>query len=418
MSEQDSLILGWKFFRFELPSVRHRVELSLIGVFPFRWEWGGSAGPGLFPSAHGRDGRTMTSVPQTDSAGVSETRGHVGIVIVNWRGWKDTIECLESVFRMRGEPFRVIVCDNASGDGSVDALESWAQGHTEAQVANPELAHLSQPPVPKPVQILRVREEDAFDPPHPDADLVLLEAASNGGFAAGCNLGIRYALADKNCACIWLLNNDTVVDPDAMVNVVRLMRQEQLAMCGSLCLFYWHPSEVQAFGGLNYNRWTGRVKVRQNLLLRDAERELGPRPVDYINGASWFLTRSVIEKFGLLQESYFLYCEELDYASRLDRTDRWSYALDSFVYHKAGATAGSARSRLARSETAERYATRSRLLVCRRFFPWCLPSTLAVILVAAAYRILRGCPGLAKAMFRGLKEGLTVTLTEPSRLDG
>ena len=359
----------------------------------------------------------MTGVLQTGSAGASETGGHVGIVIVNWQRWQDTIECLESVFRMRGESFRVIVCDQASGDGSVDAIESWAEGHTEAQVANPELAHLNQPPVPKPIQVLRVREEDAFDQPRLDANLVVLEAASNQGFAAGCNLGIRYALADKNCFCIWLLNNDTVVDPDAMVNAVRLIRQERLAMCGSLCLFYWRPSEVQAFGGLNYNRWIGRVKVRQNLLLRDAGQEVSPRPVDYINGASWFLTRSVIERFGLLQESYFLYCEELDYACRLDRAERWSYAKDSFVYHKAGATAGSARNRLERSETAERYATRSRLMVCRRFFPWYLPSTLVAILVAAAYRTSMGRFDLANAMLRGLVEGLTVVQTEPSRLE-
>jgi len=359
----------------------------------------------------------MTGVLQT-AAGVSNVCGYVGIVIVNWRGWQDTIECLESVFRMHCQSFRVIVCDNASGDGSVDAIESWAEGHTEARVANPELAHLSLPPISKPIQVLRVREEDAFDQPRLDVDLVLLEATSNKGFAAGCNLGIRYALADKNCVCIWLLNNDTVVEPDAMANAVRLMRQEQLAMCGSVCLFYWRPSEVQALGGLDYSRWTGRVKVRHNLLHRDAERELGRQPVDYISGATWFLTRSVIEKVGLLQESYFLYCEELDYACRLDRADRWSYALDSLVYHKAGATAGSARNRLARSETAERYATRARLMVCRRFFPWCLPSTLVVILIATAYRILRGRCNLAIAMLRGLGEGLTVTLGAPSRLEG
>ena len=356
-------------------------------------------------------------VLQTGSAGASETGGHVGIVIVNWRRWQDTIECLESVFRMRGESFRVIVCDQASDDGSVDAIESWAKGHTEAQAANPELAHLSEPPVPKPIQVLRVREEDAFDQPRLDADLVLLEAACNKGFSAGCNLGIRYALRDENCACIWLLNNDTVVDPDAMVTAVQLMRQEGLAMCGSACLFYWRPSEVQAFGGLKYNRWTGRVKVRQNLLLRDAEREVRPRPVDYINGASWFLTRSVIERVGLLEESYFLYCDELDYACRLDKADRLSYAKDSFVYHKAGATIGSARDRLQRRDTAERYATRSRLMVCRRFFPWGLPSTLAVVLVAIAYRTFKGRRDLASAMLRGLVEGLTVTLTAPSRLE-
>jgi hypothetical protein len=167
---------------------------------------------------------------------------------------------------------------------------------------------------------------------------------------------------------VWLLNNDTVVEPDAMVNAIRLMKKEKLAMCGSVCLFYARPWEVQALGGLDYNPWTGRVKVRHNLARRDIERQ-SARHVDFIAGATWFLARATIEKVGLLQDSYFLYFEELDYACRLGSRARWSYATDSIVYHKAGASAGSARNRLARSVMAERYATRGRLIVCRRFFP-------------------------------------------------
>jgi len=116
---------------------------------------------------------------------------------------------------------------------------------------------------------------------------------------------------------------------------------------------------------------------------------------------------------GLLDESYFLYYEELDFASRLRVPSLWSYSINSLVYHKAGASAGSAHHRMDRSQTAERYATRGRIIICRRHFPWTLPTTLATIVAAIILRLLEGRPSLAKAMIKGLGQGLTAPLIPP-----
>jgi len=185
----------------------------------------------------------------------------VAIVLVNWRGWKDTLECLESVFRMDSPNFRVIIVDNASGDDSLNNIERWANGQLQAESSSQQLAHLSTPPVSKPIPCVRLSEAHISTTQlNPVAQLVLIEAQENRGFAAGCNIGIRVALADLNCDLVWLLNNDTVVTPSAMVSAVRLMEQQQLLMCGSVCAFYHNPDQVQIIGGLNYNKWTGRER--------------------------------------------------------------------------------------------------------------------------------------------------------------
>ncbi|MGA9072157.1 MAG: glycosyltransferase family 2 protein [Terracidiphilus sp.] len=341
----------------------------------------------------------------------------VAIVLVNWRGWRDTIECLESVFRLDADNYRVIVCDNASGDDSLDRIESWAQGFLASEPQIHELRGLSTPPVAKPIATVRLSESDLrINQVNSEAPLVLIEAAENRGFAAGCNIGIRYAFADSTCEFIWLLNNDTVVDEGALKSLIKLMEDDRMEMCGSVCLFYHNPNEVQALGGLNYSRWTGRVKVQQKLMWNMINPHAAPEPTDYIVGASWFFRRSVFERIGLLDESYFLYYEEIDFASRLGKHGRWSYSLQSLVYHKAGASAGSARDRMARSAISELYLTRGRVIVCRRYFPWCIPSTIVAILFAVLHRLLRGRFSIAGVMLKGLKEGLTMRLTPPPRL--
>ena len=59
----------------------------------------------------------------------------VYVLLLNWKGWRDTIECLESVFRQRYENYRVIVCDNASPDDSVERIAAWAAGRQAAPEA-------------------------------------------------------------------------------------------------------------------------------------------------------------------------------------------------------------------------------------------------------------------------------------------
>src|ERR1700674_1871023 len=104
---------------------------------------------------------------------------HSCVILLNWNGWKDTIECLESVFRLTYPDFRVVVCDNASADGSLKKIKQWARGELPAESANPLLSQLISPPLPKPIPYLELtREETVLSAAH-SSPLTLIQNGAN-----------------------------------------------------------------------------------------------------------------------------------------------------------------------------------------------------------------------------------------------
>lgn len=328
------------------------------------------------------------------------------VILLNWNAWQDTIECLESVFRLSGSDFGVVVCDNASTDGSVEKIKEWARGEVRAESANAGLSFLSSPPVPKPIPYLELNREDAeSDAAGSKAQLVIIRNEENLGFAAGNNVGLRYALGDGACDLFWLLNNDTVVQPDALSALLHFMRQRpDVGLCGSLNLSYFNPTEVQAQGGKTYRRWTGRVRVPPRLSVE--ELDAYPVRMDYVNGASMLARRAFLERVGLMEESYFLYFEELDWAMRAAGKFKLGYARESVIYHKEGSSIGSNSDRLKRSLLSDKYLSRNRVLFTKRFLPLALPSVLIWVSLAAAYRLIRGDVERAKAILVWSVKGL------------
>src|SRR4030067_3270221 len=94
----------------------------------------------------------------------------ISIIILNWNGLSDTLECLESVKKIDYPSFEIIVVDNGSTDGSATTISRLHPG------------------------------------------VVIIETGKNLGFAEGNNVGIRYAL-NNGSEYIFMLNNDTIVDP-------------------------------------------------------------------------------------------------------------------------------------------------------------------------------------------------------------
>ena len=337
------------------------------------------------------------------------------VILLNWNGWKDTVECLESVFRLACEDFRVVVCDNASTDGSVEKIKQWARGELAAECANPELSGLTSPPVAKPIQFREMTREQAERCTGGcEAPLTLIQTGGNLGFAGGNNVGLRLALINPDCRYFWLLNNDTVVQPTALSAMLHRMRQRpEVGLCGSLNLSYYNPQEVQAQGGKTYRRWTARVRTPAALTVDELDGH--PAPMEYINGASMLASREFLEGVGLMEESYFLYFEELDWAMRARGKFDLAYARDSVIYHKEGASIGSHPDRRKRSAASDQYLSRSRVLFTKRFFPWALPSVLAWTCLAATYRLCRGDGKRAMSMFPSMWEGLTTPVGSRAR---
>lgn len=331
----------------------------------------------------------------------------VFIVLLNYECWPDTIECLESVLRLTHADFTAVVCDNGSRDGSVDHIRDWAEGREAPPEVSGSLRPLTDPPVDKPVPLAiyawpdarggrTARDWDAaLEHRSGDGDprLVVIRNDANMGFGAGNNTGMRFALAQETFDHVWLLNNDTVVEPDALTHLVDTLRDRPDAgFCGSTVLFYDDPETIQAQGGSAYNRWLGTQRH-----VGDHRAASNPMPagevldaMDYCYGASTLVRRDVLEQVGLLCEDFFLYFDEVEWAARARGSFAMAYAPGSRVYHKEGATAGAKGRGSTKSRLADFHAIRNRLEFTRRYHPQCLPTVYLGIGGVLFNRVRRG----------------------------
>jgi GT2 family glycosyltransferase len=340
------------------------------------------------------------------------------VIILNWNGWRDTIECLESVLRQDYESFRVIVCDNESGDQSLDRIAEWAQGGVAASCsAAPQVHQLISPPVAKPVRFLRIDAGERIALESRRESLFLVQTGGNLGFSGGNNVGLRLALGAGDLEYAWLLNNDTVAHPQALSTLVAEMRNRpDVGICGSKVLYYHAPQTVQALGGSTYNHWTGRGACigRGRALSEAPSQQEVEQQMQLVFGASMFVRRSFLEYIGLLDERYFLYFEENDWAARARGRFNLGYCPKSVVYHKEGASIGSSEIKgKPRSELSERFASRSRILFTRIHYPAALVTVLLAMLMSALHRLTTGRVRNFFMLVRGGLSGLVIPLNSP-----
>lgn len=252
----------------------------------------------------------------------------VWILVLNWNNGKVTNECLASLQGLVYDDFRVIVLDNGSTDGSVECI----------------------------------RER------FPDVEI--MELGENLGFAKGNNAGIRAALA-RGAEYVWLLNNDTTVDPKALRAMVEKAESDpRIGAVGSAIYYMSQPERLKVWGGGYVNFWQGRH--------RHFLRPVADEKVQFLTGASLLVRRSVLESVGLLDEGFFLYWEDTDICFRIRRAG-WQLAVagDCKVWHKEHATVG--KNSLLLDTTFNRSAV--------RFFQGNSPAPLISIWVGAVLRI-------------------------------
>jgi GT2 family glycosyltransferase len=334
------------------------------------------------------------------------------IVIVNWRGWRDTLECLESVFQSDYQPFQVIVCDNDSGDTSVDRIREWAQRRPPAAgaegnfaAAEGELPIAPGRQVHESLPLLELTADAARSTGFPApsaARLILLHAGENRGFAGGNNVAIRFILTDPEIAYVWLLNNDTVIAPGALRELIATAAAgDRVGAVGSKVFYHHDPERIQAAGGGRYVAWQAATRYAGEGGV-GSRSENAPTPPDYITGSSMLVPAMAFRSVGLFDESYFLYYEEVDWCLRARRAGwRLAYAPLSVVWHKEGSSVGRG------SPRADYYSTRNALLITRKLNPHLLP----FVAVYTLYRnlipkLLRVQPVRAGAVLRGFRDFL------------
>lgn len=297
---------------------------------------------------------------------------HVTIVILNWNRKADTLECLDSLARTDYPSFSIVVVDNGSTDGSPETIEQWGREHLP---------------------------------------LALIRNAENRGFVRGSNQGMRHALS-TNTDYVFLLNNDTVVEPDALsLLVAATERSGDVGMAGPK--IYQHgKGRVLDSAGTRAIPW-----LAQGFLLGHGEVDHGqydnPGDLPYVTGTALLVKRAVLEKVGLMDEDYFCYFEDFDWGVKA-REAGYRLILEprAIVHHKGSQTAGF------NSPFYVHHMMRSRILFARKHVPRLL-FLFAFMPYLFLYRYLRPAGILIfrrrwdhlGALHRGIREGFTTQVT-------
>jgi GT2 family glycosyltransferase len=221
----------------------------------------------------------------------------VAVIVVNWNGRDVTLECLRSLSALTFPNADLIVVDNASSDGSVEAIRA----------GYPNVALLAMP--------------------------------KNLRFAGGNNAGIREALA-HGADMVLLLNNDTVVDPDFLTHLVTRMEADPSNGMVAPKIFYFDQTDKIWFAGGIISMWTGTMK---HIGIREVDRGQHDTvgEIAYASGCCMLVRADVIRKIGLLDESYHMYTEDADWSMRARRA---GYAIvyepAARVWHKLSVSSG------------------------------------------------------------------------------
>ena len=249
-------------------------------------------------------------------------RPRISILIINWNGWRDTIECLESLYQIDYNNYNLILIDNGSENRSLEEIRAYLNG--QKPITSKFVEYTSEN---KPVKILEYtnnevksgggREDEIADLPS-RKKIVIIRNDKNYGFAEGNNIGIRYALKSQNTDYILLLNNDTVVKSDFLDKLVNAVNSDKsIGFAGPIIYKYDGNARTDLISVAGVNLIMNRGSYRR---IGSEEVDRGQyhatATVDYIEGCCLLIRRTALDKIGLLDPSYFLYWEDTDLCRR------------------------------------------------------------------------------------------------------
>ncbi len=231
--------------------------------------------------------------------GGSDPFPEVSIIVLNWNGFEDTVECIGSLKKQIYPNYKIVIVDNGSTDGSEELLKKEFP------------------------------------------ELTIIQTGANSGYAGGMNAGIRHVLASRAEYTI-LLNNDTTVAPDFAVELVKAAREEKTAGLLSSKIYFYDRPEVLWYAGASFNTLLGWGRHRGYDQLDDGRFD-AVEETQRACGCSMMVTREFCERVGLLNEEFFCYFEDVDWGLRATKNGfKVLYVPASRVWHKGFKSTGGA----------------------------------------------------------------------------
>lgn len=302
----------------------------------------------------------------------------LGVAIAAYRSEAFIADCLTALFASVDVRLRVVVVDNASDDATAEMVRQWVRERTEA---------------------LTFAEAAVGELGRAKADLTLLRAPVNGGFAYATNRGLESLLADPAIDLFWVLNPDCQPFPDAAAKFAAAGADGAFSLMGGRTLYLARPDLVQTDGG-RVSLTTGVCSSVNSGRPAGESRVPSAGEIDYITGASCVASRRFLETVGLMREDYFLYYEEVDWALRRGALPLRQVP-EAVVLHYGGATIGSGSFDTSPSPFSHYFNYRNRVRFMRRFAPASMPATYVYAVAKALQLLLSGARDEARAVIAG-----------------
>jgi len=284
-------------------------------------------------------------------------------IVVNWNLKEDTLSCLQSLERL-DFPCRIIVVDNGSSDDSAEYLVR---------------------------RISRVE---------------VIKLPTNLGFGAACNCAITWALQDPDCDLLLLLNNDAIIDPHALAELMEAAQANpRVGIFGPKVYYMDVPDVIWYAGAYRRRRILAAVDVARGQV--DYGQFSTSKVVDYVFGAAMLVRRNVFEQIGLFDEQFFLYLEDLDFCLRAQRANfSLLFVPTAHIWHKVSAS--TATNQMLRKY----YLTKSTIRFLKKhislkFAAPALIFWLLVLLREILTDLSLGHPSAIRAYWSGLIDGVT-----------
>ena len=271
----------------------------------------------------------------------------VTILLLNYNGWVDAIECLESVYKITYPNWEVILVDNGSEDGSVSKIKEWAAGkiHVESKFFEYDVER-------KPIEYIEelfydeeevrvkvLKKEKEWDMLLPHQKLSILRIEKNCGFTGGNNIGIEYIVKERKTDYILLLNNDTVVDKEFLGELIKVAESdERIGIVGPTMYYYDNPKIIWVGGGGKIYWNKGKINLIRSNEIDDWQFDEIVE-VDYVAGCALLAKNELFENIGYLNPEYFAYWEETEWCVRAHKAGyKVLYVPKAKIWHKIAST--------------------------------------------------------------------------------
>ncbi|MBS5950346.1 MAG: glycosyltransferase family 2 protein [Clostridium sp.] len=245
----------------------------------------------------------------------------IAIILLNYNNEDDTLECVDSIKKNCRLDYEIIVVDNASNEESKKIL---------------------------------LESKDEY---------TLILNKNNGGFAAGNNVGIKYAL-EKQYKYILLLNNDTLITKDSIeIMLESLKKDKQVGIVSCRILHYPDKNKVWYDGGkINWNKYLPN-HINKGRRVQECTYINSEDYTEFISGCCMFVKSEIFQNVGYLPEEYFMYFEDMDFCVQItEHNYKMKVCKNSVIYHKVSSSSGGEE-----SPFSIKWGNRNRLIIMKKF---------------------------------------------------